>query len=242
MTFHGFERTPDYQKIVITCMTEYDPKYLAPIAFSPERPPVMLGKVIGLAGLKQIHIAETEKYAHVTYFFNGGKEQPFAGEDRILVPSPDVATYDLKPEMSAPEIADKVIESIDTEEYAFIVVNFANGDMVGHTAVKEAIVKAVQALDKEVGRLLDHAISKDWSVIMTADHGNCDEMIDPVTGEPHTQHTTYPVPCLVMDKDQWRLNSGQGLSAIAPTVLQLMGINQPNEMSGKSILLEKINA
>ncbi len=239
-TFEGFERG-DYQCVTITCMTEYDPKYLAPIAFAPERPPVMLGKVIGLAGLKQLHCAETEKYAHVTYFFNGGKEQPFAGEDRILVPSPQVATYDLKPEMSAPEVADKVIETIDSEEYAFIVVNFANGDMVGHTAVKEAIIKAVEALDKEVGRLLDHAVSKEWSVIMTADHGNCDEMIDPLTGEPHTQHTTYPVPCMVIDKVKWRLNNGQGLSSIAPTVLQLMGITQPEEMSGTSLLLEEVN-
>jgi 2,3-bisphosphoglycerate-independent phosphoglycerate mutase len=239
-SFEWFERPGEYKKIVITCMTEYDPIFLAPIAFSPERPPVMLGKVVSLAGLKQTHCAETEKYAHVTYFFNGGKEQPFAGEDRILVPSPDVATYDLKPEMSAPEVADKVIEAIDSEDYAFIVVNFANGDMVGHTAVKEAIIKAVEALDQEVGRLLDHAVKKEWSVIMTADHGNCDEFIDPVTGEPHTQHTTYPVPCLVIDQDQWRLNNGQGLSAIAPTVLQLMGINQPHEMTGKSLLLDKI--
>ncbi|MDQ7074249.1 MAG: 2,3-bisphosphoglycerate-independent phosphoglycerate mutase [Gammaproteobacteria bacterium] len=238
--FGGFDRG-DYEPVTVTCMTEYDPKYLAPIAFAPERPPVMLGKVVSLAGLRQFHCAETEKYAHVTYFFNGGKEQPFAGEDRLVVPSPKVATYDMKPEMSAKEVADAVITAIESEQYGFIVVNFANGDMVGHTAVREAIVIAVETLDKEAGRVLDCVKKNNWSAILTADHGNCDEMIDPVTGEPHTQHTTYPVPCLVVDKAAWRLANGQGLSSVAPTVLQLMGIPQPAEMSGNSMLLEEVD-
>ena len=237
--FDGFDRG-GYDPITVTCLTEYDPKLLSPIGFPPERPATTLAEVVSLAGYKQFHCAETEKYAHVTFFLNGGREEPLAGEDRVMVPSPDVATYDEKPEMSAPAVADAVITAIEEKKYGFMVVNFANGDMVGHTAVPGAIVKAVEALDKEVGRVLDKAVEHEYSVILTADHGNCDEYIDPITGEPHTQHTVYPVPFLVIDQSIWRLSTGGGLSNIAPTALQLMGLQKPKAMKGKSLLLEEI--
>ena len=224
----------------MTCLTEYDPKLLSPIGFPPERPATTLSEVVSLAGYKQFHCAETEKYAHVTFFLNGGREEPFAGEDRVMVPSPAVDTYDLEPEMSADQVADEVIKAIEVGKYSFIVVNFANGDMVGHTAVPEAVIKAVETLDKEVGRVLDVAVAQDYSVVLTADHGNCDEYVDPITGEPHTQHTVYPVPCMIIDQSTWRLATGGGLSNIAPTMLQLMGLQKPKSMKGKSLLLEEI--
>ncbi len=155
-----------------------------------------------------------------------------------MVPSPRVATYDQKPEMSAYEVADHVVQALENPEYAWIVVNFANGDMVGHTAKREAIIRAVEALDEAVGRVLDAAVEHGVSVLLTADHGNCDEMVDPVTGEPHTQHTLYPVPCLVIDEQPWQLMTGGGISNIAPTVLQLMGIPQPPQMTARSLLLK----
>ena len=229
----------DFAAATVTCLTEYDPQFLMPIVYSPERPQATIASVVSRAGHKQMHCAETEKYAHVTYFFNGGKKQPFAGEDHVMVQSPDVATYDLQPEMSAAEVADRVIEGIESGDYGFILVNFANGDMVGHTAIKAAVIKAVEALDKEVGRVLDAAVANKFSVFLTADHGNCDEMVDPVTQEPHTQHTLYPVPCLVIDKTNWHLRPGGNLSSVAPTVLQLMGLQQPPTMTGKSLLMSE---
>lgn len=237
--FDGFNRG-DYQPITVTCLTEYDPKLLSPIGFPPERPATTLAEVVSLAGYKQFHCAETEKYAHVTFFLNGGREEPFAGEDRVMVPSPSVDTYDQQPEMSAAQVADEVIKAMEERKYAFIIVNFANGDMVGHTAVPEAVVRAVEALDREVGRVLDKAVECEYSVVLTADHGNCDEYVDPITGEPHTQHTVYPVPLMVIDQSTWRLATGGGLSCIAPTVLQLMGIPKPKAMKGKTMLLEEI--
>lgn len=234
--FEEFD-TGSFEGALVTCLTEYDPEFLLPIGYAPERPQATVASVVSRAGYKQMHCAETEKYAHVTYFFNGGKKQPFAGEDHVMVSSPDVATYDLKPEMSAEGVADKVIEALESGDYGFIMVNFANGDMVGHTAVRDAVIKAVEALDKEVGRVLDAAAECGFSVILTADHGNCDEMVDPVTQEPHTQHTLYPVPCLVIDEANWHLRPGCDLSAVAPTVLQLMGLQQPPSMTGKSLLL-----
>ncbi len=234
--FDDFD-TGDFEGALVTCLTEYDPEFLLPIGYAPERPQATVASVVSRAGYKQMHCAETEKFAHVTYFFNGGKKKPFAGEDHVMVNSPDVATYDLKPEMSAEGVADKVIEGLESGEYGFIMVNFANGDMVGHTAVRDAVIQAVEALDKEVGRVLDAAAKTGFSVILTADHGNCDEMVDPVTQEPHTQHTLYPVPCLVIDESNWHLRPGCDLSAVAPTVLQLMGLQQPPSMTGKSLLL-----
>ena len=234
--FTGFD-LGDFDGAAVTCLTEYDPEFLLPIGYAPERPQATVASVVSRAGLKQYHCAETEKYAHVTYFFNGGKKKPFAGEEHVMVPSPDVATYDLKPEMSAEGVADKVIEALESGEYGFILVNFANGDMVGHTAVREAVIKAVEALDTQVGRVLDAAVEAGYSVILTADHGNCDEMVDPVTQEPHTQHTLYPVPCMIVDEKNWYLRPGADLSAVAPTVLELMGLQQPPSMTGKSLLL-----
>lgn len=235
----GFDRG-DFHPVSVTCLTEYEPRFLAPIAFPPERPSTTLAGVIAAAGIPQFHCAETEKYAHVTFFFNGGREDPVAGEDRVMVPSPAVETYDEQPEMSARQVADETIKAIETGRYGFVLVNFANGDMVGHTAKREPLLKAVETLDREVGRVLDAAHAQKYSVILTADHGNCDEYIDPVTGEPHTQHTTYPVMCMVMDRDAWRLTTGGGLSDIAPTVLALMGVPQPKTMTGHSLLLEKV--
>lgn len=236
--FICFERG-DYEPITVTCMTQYDPEFLSPIAYPPQRPKETLGSIISQAGYRQLHCAETEKYPHVTFFFNGGREHRFPGEDRKMIQSPDISTYDLMPEMSAREVADAMIEALQAHEYGFLVVNFANGDMVGHTAVRNAVIKAVETLDTEVGRVLDTAVEEGYSVILTADHGNCDEMIDPVTGEPHTQHTIYPVPCMVIDETPWKLATGENLSAIAPTLLQLMGISQPKKMKGNSLLLEE---
>lgn len=232
-------RTGRFHGATVTCLTEYDPKFLLPIGYAPERPQHTLASVVSRAGYKQFHCAETEKYAHVTYFFNGGKQKPFAGEDHVMVHSPDVATYDLKPEMSAAEVANKVIKALRSNKYGFVLVNFANGDMVGHTAVPEAVIAAVEALDNQVGRVLDAAVETGYSVVLTADHGNCDEMVDPVTQEPHTQHTLYPVPCMIIDKTNWHLMPGGDLSTVAPTVLQLMGLQQPAEMTGKSLLRKK---
>ncbi|MGB5277945.1 MAG: 2,3-bisphosphoglycerate-independent phosphoglycerate mutase [Gammaproteobacteria bacterium] len=230
-------KTGKFTGAAVTCLTEYDPKFLLPIGYAPERPQHTVASVVSRAGYKQFHCAETEKYAHVTYFFNGGKQKPFAGEEHVMVHSPDVATYDLKPEMSAAEVADKVIKALESYKYGFILVNFANGDMVGHTAVRHAVIDAVEALDKHVGRVLDTAVESGYSVVLTADHGNCDEMVDPVTQEPHTQHTLYPVPCMVIDETSWHLLPGGDLSSVAPTVLQLMGLQQPSEMTGKSLLM-----
>lgn len=234
--FDDFD-TGDFSGALVTCLTEYDPEFLLPIGYAPERPQATVASVVSRAGYKQMHCAETEKYAHVTYFFNGGKKKPFAGEEHVMVHSPDVSTYDLKPEMSAEGVADKVIEALESGSYGFILVNFANGDMVGHTAVRDAVIKAVETLDREVGRVLDAAREAGFSVILTADHGNCDEMVDPVTQEPHTQHTLYPVPCMIIDEANWHLRPGGDLSAVAPTVLQLMGLQQPPSMTGKSLLL-----
>jgi 2,3-bisphosphoglycerate-independent phosphoglycerate mutase len=237
--FDGFDRG-DFGLASLTTLTQYDKGYGVPVMFAPDRPKTNLADTISQAGLKQFHCSETEKYAHVTFFFNSGREQPYEGEDRTVIDSPKVETYDLKPEMSAPEVADTVIAAMEKDEYGFIVVNFANGDMVGHTAVPGAVIKAVEALDREVGRVLDAAVANEYSVLLTADHGNCDEYIDPLTGVPNTQHTVYPVPCLVMDKVHWRLSTGAGLSNIAPTLLQLMGLEQPEGMTGRSILLEEV--
>lgn len=237
--FSEFDRGK-YTPPVVTCLTEYDKKLLAPVAFPPKRPSTNLAHVISLAGYKQLHTSETEKYAHVTFFLNGGRETPYAGEDRIMIDSPRVHTYDECPEMSAEELADVVINAVEKQEHSFIVVNFPNGDMVGHSAIPDAIIKAVEVLDTQVGRVLDAAVENDYSVIVTADHGNCDEYIDPFSGEPSTQHTVYPVPCLIVDKSFWRLSTGGGLSNLAPTVLHLMGLHKPSIISSKSLLLEEM--
>ena len=234
--FAEFDRGHAYRPIRLTSMTHYDSRLDAAVAFAPVRPETTLGSVISDAGYRQLHCAETEKYAHVTFFFNGGREDVYPGEERKLVKSPQVATYDLQPEMSAQEVANEVIAAMQSGGFEFIVVNFANGDMVGHTAVRDAIIKAVETLDSEVGRVLESAIANNYAVVLTADHGNCDEMVDPETGEPHTQHSNHPVPCLIIDERVTALAQGEDLSAIAPTVLQLMGIPKPGAMTGRSVI------
>lgn len=236
--FIGFDRG-DAPVPRITCMMPYSKADQFPFLFDSERPEITIGQIISSMGLSQFHCAETEKYAHVTYFFNGGRSEAYSGEARLLIPSPGVATYDLKPQMSAHEVADAVIKAISLGRHSFIVVNFANGDMVGHTAKRHAVLSAVKTLDTEVGRLLDAAESAGYSVLLTADHGNCEEMIDPQTGDPHTRHTNYPVPCLVIDKSHWELSTSGGLSNIAPTILELMGIRKPETMNSGSLLLKE---
>jgi len=221
----------------VVCMTEYDARFPFPVLFAPDNLRQVLAEVISQAGLKQFHCAETEKYPHVTYFFNGGIETAFAGEDRVIIPSPQVATYDLKPEMSAAAIADRVIAAINSDEYSFIVVNFANPDMVGHTAIQHAIIQAVETVDLHSGRLISAALRRNWRVLLTADHGNCDEMVDPQTGEPHTRHTAYPVPCLLAGETDISLGTGRSLADVAPTILDLLNLQQPEEMTGRSLLL-----
>lgn len=235
--FTGFDRG-EAPLPVVTCMMQYNRAENFPYLFEPDRPQATLGQVISTMGLAQFHCAETEKYPHVTYFFNGGRADPYSGETRLLIPSPSVATYDLKPEMSAHEVADATIQAMSSGRYGFMVVNFANGDMVGHTAKRHAVLAAVEALDEEVGRVLSAAEKMEYTVVLTADHGNCEELIDPLTGEPHTQHTTYPVPCVIIDKDNWKLSCNGSLVNVAPTILQLMGIQSPKSMSAGSLLLK----
>lgn len=236
--FDGFDRG-EFEGVFLTCLTEYDPKLLTPICYVPENPSTTLAGVISAAGLKQFHCAETEKYAHVTFFFNGGKEDTLPGEVHKVIPSPDVATYDLKPEMSCEGVADAVIEALESDN-SFVLVNFANGDMVGHTAVHNAVVEGIEKMDTQVGRILDAAVVNDFSVVLTADHGNCEEYLDPYTGKPHTQHTCYPVPFLVVDPSFWVMRTGGGLSNVAPTVLQLMGLHAPRGTMEESMLLEEV--
>ena len=236
-TFTAFDRDPGYKPVKLTVMTKYGKEYLGPVIFPPRKPETNLAEIISRHNLHQFHCAETEKYPHVTYFINGGQEEAYEGEDRKMVPSPKVATYDLQPEMSAEEVADEVIKALHNNEYALIITNFANGDMVGHTAKKEAITAALEALDTQAGRVLDAAVENNVSVVLTSDHGNCDEIVDPHTREPHTQHTVYPVPCLVIDGGNRKLANGRGLSAVAPTILEIMGIKKPEAMTGKSLLI-----
>jgi len=221
------------------CLTEYDERFDLPVAFHRESPKEILGEVLGARGLRQLRVAETEKYAHVTFFFNGGLEPPFPGEDRILVPSPrDVPTYDHKPEMSAVEVTEKLLARLDEEPYDFVLVNYANPDMVGHTGVLAAAVKAVETIDACLARVTEAVFAKGGCVLITADHGNCEQMIDPKTGEPHTAHTTNPVPVWWVTRDPQgrRLRDGS-LADLAPTVLELLGLPIPREMTGRSLLV-----
>ncbi len=223
--FDGFER--EFKKLHISTMTQYEKSFPYPVLFSKEAPKNTLAEVISNAGLNQLHTAETEKYAHVTFFLNGGIDEPFLNESRVLIPSPKVKTYDEKPEMSAPEVGDAVCKAMD-EEMDFIVVNFANGDMVGHTGNFEASVKAVEAVDNELGKIFRKAKENDYSVVLTSDHGNCEEMRD-TEGNILTNHTVGKVWCFVDDANVKKVKSG-GLNNIAPTVLTLMGLDIPEEM------------
>jgi len=237
--FDAFERG-GFSPAVLTTLTRYDATYPFAVAFEKEVPDITLGEVVAEQGIRQLRSAETEKYPHVTFFFSGGREEPFPGEDRRLIDSPKVDTYDLQPEMSAYGIRDAVEKAIQSQDYGLIVVNFANGDMVGHTGVPDAVIKSVEVVDEVVGDLCKAAAENGVSVVLTADHGNADMLIDPVSGAPHTQHTTFPVACTIIDKSDWRLANGRGLPSVAPTILQLMGIPQPEKMTGESMLLEEI--
>jgi 2,3-bisphosphoglycerate-independent phosphoglycerate mutase len=215
---------------------EYDKDFSCPIAFVAQDISNTLAEVVSQAGAGQIHVAETEKYAHVTYFINGGREEPFPGEARKLIPSPRVATYDLEPRMSAEAVADEVVEQIETEIPRLIVVNFANADMVGHTGVFAATLTAVECVDECVGRISNAADQHGYALAITADHGNAENKIDPTDNSPLTAHTTAPVPLIVCGADGRSLGSGGALSDVAPTVLELMGLQVPADMTGRSLL------
>ena len=229
------ERTP--KNLHYVCFTQYDKKFSLPVVIPPESMDNILANVMGQANMRNLRVAETEKYAHVTYFFNGGMEQPFPGEDRSMVASPKVATYDLKPEMSASGIADTVIKSVEDGTFDVIIVNFANADMVGHSGKIEPTVKAVESVDACLGRIELAVRAKGGAILITADHGNAEMMIDPVTGGPHTAHTTNPVPFIVIAENakQFTLKPNGSLRDISPTVLGMLGLPEPKEMTGQDL-------
>lgn len=234
--FQAFSRGVNPSFPYFVCLTEYDPTLKAPVAFPPEYLSGTLGEAISKAGYKQIRIAETEKYAHVTYFFNGGREEIYPGEDRILVPSPRVPTYDLKPEMSAPEVTDEVLKVLDSGSYKLMVVNYANADMVGHTGKLNAAIKAVEAVDREVDRVISRVLQKGGAAIVTADHGNAEKM-QYEDGNPHTAHTSNDTPfILVAQKAEYTLLKRGKLADVAPTVLKLLSLPVPPEMTGVSLI------
>ncbi len=236
--FDGFQRHCRPKLADYVCMTEYDATFGLPIAFAQEELTNILGGVLGAAELKQLRIAETEKYAHVTFFFNGGVETPFPGEERCLIPSPkEVATYDQKPEMSAYPVTEELLARIDSDAYDVIVLNFANCDMVGHTGIEEAAIRAVEAVDGCVGRIVAKVRAKGGAALITADHGNAEQMTDE-TGGPHTAHTCNPVWLVLADDSRKgaKLRQGGRLADIAPTMLDMLGLAQPKEMTGKSLL------
>jgi 2,3-bisphosphoglycerate-independent phosphoglycerate mutase len=235
--FDGFERPVWPQIANYVCMTQYDEKFCLPVAFPPTSLEEILGQVISREGLIQLRIAETEKYAHVTYFFNGGEEKPFDNEDRCLIPSPrDIPTYDHKPQMSAVAVTEEVLQRIATDRYDLIVFNFANMDMVGHTGKLDAAIQAVQTVDQCVGRIVDAVLAKAGALLITADHGNAETMIED-NGHVHTAHTTNPVYLVLVNdsRRQARLRSGV-LGDIAPTILELMSVAQPEQMTGRSLI------
>jgi len=236
--FNAFERPTGWLNLIYLCMTEYDATIEAPIAFPPERFVNTLGQILANNNLKQLRLAETEKYAHVTFFFNGGEEEPNFGEERILIPSSKkVATYDMKPEMSAYEITETVIAEIGKDIYDIIIINYANPDMVGHTGNFEATVKAVEVVDECIKKVSDAVLEKQGIIIITSDHGNAEEMIDEEKGSPHTAHTSSPVPMVILGlKEQKNLKNGGSLRDLAPTILELIAIEKPKEMTGQSLL------
>lgn len=234
--FKEFERARQ-PKVQYVGLTQYAASIPAPAAFAAGSLDNVLGDYLAKNGKTQLRIAETEKYAHVTFFFSGGREEPFPGEERILIPSPKVATYDLQPEMSAPQVTDKIVDAIDHQRYDVIVVNYANGDMVGHSGNLEAAIKAVECLDQCVGRIVDALEKVGGEALITADHGNCEQMSDESTGQAHTAHTTEPVPFIYVGKRDFKVRNGGVLADVAPTMLMLMGLEKPKEMTGTSILV-----
>jgi 2,3-bisphosphoglycerate-independent phosphoglycerate mutase len=238
--FGGFPRKRIVRFAAAVGMTQYSEELdrLLATIFPPQTLANKLGDVVATAGRKQLRMAETEKYPHVTYFLNGGEEDVLGGEGRIMVPSPKVATYDLQPEMSAPELTQKAVEAIESGVYDLIVLNFANPDMVGHTGSLPAAIKAVETVDAGLGRIVDAIRKSGGALLVTADHGNCELMRDPTTGGPHTAHTTNPVPVVLSGGDNLPLSDGR-LADIAPTLLELMGLPKPTEMTGVSLLRER---
>jgi 2,3-bisphosphoglycerate-independent phosphoglycerate mutase len=233
--FAGFEaRRPQLARFV--CLTEYDAALPAPVAFAPDNLAHTLGELLAERGLTQLRIAETEKYAHVTFFFSGGREAPYPGEERILVPSPRVATYDQQPEMSCPEVTAKLVDAIRARRFDVIVCNIANPDMVGHTGDLQAAIQAAQAVDIAIGAVSEAVRAVDGALLVTADHGNLEMMRDPSTGQPHTAHTVGPVPLLYVGSRDVQLRDGGALRDVAPTMLDLLGLPQPVEMTGASLL------
>ncbi len=235
--FDGFSRSRRPVLAKAVSMTSYSAELDAvmPALFAPQTLANGLGETVAKAGLAQIHMAETEKYPHVTYFFNGGEETPYPREDRVMVPSPKVATYDLQPDMSAPELTERAVEAIASGRYDLVVLNFANPDMVGHTGVLSAAIAAVETVDAGLGRIAEAVAQAGGALLVTADHGNCELMVDPETGAPHTAHTTFPVPVMVIGSEAKGLADGR-LADIAPTLLALLGVPQPAEMTGTSLL------
>jgi 2,3-bisphosphoglycerate-independent phosphoglycerate mutase len=233
--FDGFPR-PAFPRLHFVCMTEYDPRFRLPVAFPPEPLTNIMADVLAAATVPNLRIAETEKYAHVTYFFNGGVEKPWPGEDRILIPSAKVATYDLKPEMSAFEITGALLDQLANGRHRVVIGNFANPDMVGHTGVLPAAIRAVEVVDECLGRIVEDVRGRDGAVVVTADHGNCEQMRDPATGQPHTAHTLYPVPLfLIQEGAIGPLREGGALEDVAPTLLGLLGLRRPPEMTGRDL-------
>ena len=239
--FKGFERKNGFMKLCYVCFTEYDvtiPNKL--VAFHKVEIKNTFGEFLAANGLKQLRTAETEKYAHVTFFFNGGVEEPNEGEERKLVNSPKVATYDLQPEMSAYEVCDGLVDAIKSDKYDVIIINFANPDMVGHTGVEEAAIAAVEAVDECVGRAVEAIKEVDGQMFICADHGNAEQLVDYNTGDPFTAHTINPVPFILVNYDEnYTLREGGCLADIAPTLIEMMGLKQPEEMTGKSLLVRK---
>lgn len=233
-SFDAFPRDEGLRPAYAT-MTQYEAGLKVQVAYPPQDLRQTIGEIIEAQGLTQLRIAETEKYAHVTFFFNGGLEKPYAGEDRILVPSPQVATYDLQPEMSAIAVTDKVVAAIESGKYDFIILNYANGDMVGHTGIMAAAVKAVETVDACVGRCVEAVRKAGGILAITADHGNAEQMLDAATGQPFTQHTTNPVPFILVSDSVTALREGR-LCDIAPTLLTLAGIEPPPAMTGRSLI------
>lgn len=233
--FDGFQaRRPALSRFV--CLTEYDAKLAAPLAFAPDDLRQTLGEVLEAHGLTQLRIAETEKYAHVTFFFSGGREALFEGEQRILIPSPKVATYDLQPEMSCPELTEKLVAAIASGHFDAIICNIANPDMVGHSGILQAAIQAAQAVDVAIGQIVAAVRQAGGALVITADHGNLEMMRDPETGQPHTAHTVGPVPLVYVGARAARLRSGGALRDVAPTLLDLLQIAKPVEMTGQSLL------
>jgi len=234
--FDGFERKAVRKLAGFISLTEYNKSFDMPVAFPSESLKNVLGEYISNLGLRQLRLAETEKYPHVTFFFNGGLDDPFEGEDRILVPSPHVATYDLKPEMSAHEVTDHLIEALEGDRYDTIIVNFANGDMVGHTGNFEAAVEAIETLDHCLSRIIKALHKTEGELLITADHGNAEQMLDTVSGQAFTAHTCNVVPLIYVGERKASLGDGGALCDIAPTLLKIMGVPQPEEMTGQNLL------